>query len=45
MNTLKETLKRILEIAIITDNIRAAENAGEITHEQVQELIDAVLTT
>jgi len=38
-----ETLERILEIAVITDNIRAAEQAGEITHEQARELIDAIL--
>lgn len=43
MDTLKETLERILEIAEITDNIRAAEVSGEITPEQARELINHIL--
>lgn len=43
MDTLTETIKRILEIAEITDNIRAAEVSGEITPEQAREAMDAIL--
>ena len=41
MNT--ETLERILEIAIVTDNIRAAVSSGELTEEQGRELTDSIL--
>ena len=34
MNTLTETMERILEITEITDNIRAAVASGELTKEQ-----------
>ena len=44
MDTLTETLERILEIAEITDNIRAAEMSGELTPQQARELVDALLT-
>ena len=43
MNTLTETLERILEIAEITDNIRAAVASGELTKEQGKEVLDSVL--
>ena len=45
MNTLTETLERILEIAEISDNIRAAVDSGELTEEQGQELTDSILTS
>ena len=38
-----ETLERILEIAEITDNIRAAVSSGELTEEQGRELTDSIL--
>ena len=40
-----ETLERILEIAIVTDNIRAAVSSGELTEEQGRELTDSILTS
>ena len=43
MDTLTETLERIVELAEITDNIRAAEQAGELTPEQAREAMDAIL--
>lgn len=43
MDTLTETLERILEIAEITDNIRAAVSSGELTEEQGKEVLDSVL--
>ena len=43
MDTLTETLERILEIAIVTDNIRAAVSSGELTEEQGRELTDSIL--
>ena len=43
MDTLTETLERILEIAIVTDNIRAAVSSGELTEEQGKEVLDSVL--
>ena len=43
MDTLTETLERILEIAEITDNIRAAVANGELTEEQGKEVLDSVL--
>ena len=43
MDTLTETLERILEIAIVTDNIRAAVVSGELTEEQGKEVLDNVL--
>ena len=43
MDTLTETLERILEIAEITDNIRAAVTNGELTEEQGKETLDNVL--
>ena len=43
MDTLTETLERILEIAEITDNIRAAVSSGELTEEQGRELVDELL--
>lgn len=43
MNTLTETMERILEIAEITDNIRAAVDSGELTEEQGKEALDSVL--
>ena len=43
MNTLTETLERILEIAEISDNIRAAVDSGELTEEQGKEVLDSVL--
>ena len=43
MNTLTETLERILEIAEITDNIRAAVSSGELTEEQGKEVLDSAL--
>ncbi len=43
MVTLTETLERILEIAIVTDNIRAAVSSGELTEEQGKEALDSVL--
>ena len=43
MDTLTETLERILEIAEITDNIRAAVSSGELTEEQGRELTDSIL--
>jgi len=45
MDTLTETLERILEIAEITDNIRAAVSSGELTEEQGRELVDAILSS
>jgi len=45
MDTLTETLERILEIAIVTDNIRAAVSSGELTEEQGRELTDSILTS
>ena len=45
MDTLTETLERILEIAEITDNIRAAVSSGELTEEQGRELTDSILTS
>jgi len=38
-----ETLERILEIAEITDNIRAAVSSGELTEEQGKEITDSIL--
>ena len=38
-----ETLERILEIAIVTDNIRAAVSSGELTEEQGKEITDSIL--
>ena len=38
-----ETLERILEIAEISDNIRAAVSSGELTAEQGREALDSVL--
>ncbi len=43
MDTLTETLERILEIAEITDNIRAAVSSGKLTEEQGRELTDSIL--
>ena len=43
MDTLTETLERILEIAEITDNIRAPVSSGELTKEQGKEVLDSVL--
>ena len=43
MDTLTETLERILEITEITDNIRAAVASGELTKEQGKEVLDSVL--
>ena len=43
MNTLTETMERILEITEITDNIRAAVASGELTKEQGKEVLDSVL--
>ncbi len=43
MDTLTETLERILEIAEITDNIRDAVSSGELTEEQGKEVLDSVL--
>ena len=43
MDTLTETLERILEIAEITDNIRAAVASEELTEEQGKEVLDSVL--
>ena len=43
MDTLTETLERILEIAEITDNIRAAVSSGELTEEQGKDALDSVL--
>ena len=43
MDTLTETLERILEIAEITDNIRAAVSSGELTEEQGKEITDSIL--
>ncbi len=43
MDTLTETLERILEIAEITDNIRAAVSSGELTEEQGRELVGELL--
>ena len=43
MDTLPETMERILEIAEITDNIRAAVTNGELTEEQGKEVLDNVL--
>ena len=43
MDTLTETLERILEIAEITDNIRAAVDSGELTEEQGRELVNHIL--
>lgn len=40
---MKETLECILEIAEITDNIRAAEKRGDITPEQAREAVEAIL--
>ena len=40
-----ETLERILEIAEITDNIRAAVDSGELTEEQGRELVESVLNS
>ena len=45
MDTLTETLERILEIAEISDNIRAAVSSGELTAEQGRELIDSILNS
>jgi len=42
MDTLTETMERILEIAEITDNIRTAELAGELTQEQARGLINTL---
>ena len=42
MDTLTETLERILEIAEISDNIRAAVASGELTEEQGKEVLDSV---
>lgn len=44
MDTLTETMERILEIAIITDHIHEAEASGELTPEQAREAMDALLT-
>ena len=43
MDTLTETMERILEITEITDNIRAAVASGELTKEQGKEVLDSVL--
>ena len=43
MDTLTETLERILEIAEITDNILTAVSSGELTEEQGRELTDSIL--
>ena len=43
MDTLTETMERILEITEITDNIRAAVASGELTEEQGKEVLDSVL--
>ena len=45
MDTLTETLERILEIAEITDNIRTAVANGELTEEQGKEnnILDVVI--
>jgi len=43
MDTLTETLERILEIAEITDNIRTAVANGELTEEQGKETLDNIL--
>ena len=43
MDTLTETIERILEIAEISDNIRAAVDSGELTEEQGKEALDSVL--
>ena len=43
MDTLTETLERILEIAEISDNIRAAVDSGELTEEQGKEVLDSAL--
>ena len=40
---MKETLELMLEIAEISDNIREAEKAGEITHEQAQAALSELL--
>ena len=45
MDTLPETMERILEITEITDNIRAAVSSGELTEEQGRELVDAILSS
>lgn len=42
MDTLTETLERILEIAEITDNIRAAVSSGELT-EELDSMLDVVI--
>ena len=41
--TMKNTLESILETVIITDNIWAAVQAGEITEAQAREIISEVL--
>ena len=43
MDTLTETLERILEITEITDNILTAVSSGELTEEQGREVLDNVL--
>ena len=43
MDTLTETLERILEITEITDNILTAVSSGELTEEQGKEVLDSVL--
>ncbi len=42
--TMKQTLESILETIIITDNIWAAVQSGEITEAQAREILDAVLS-
>jgi len=41
--TIIETLELMLEIAKITDNIRAAVSSGELTEEQGKDVLDSVL--
>lgn len=43
MDTLTETMERILEIAIITDHIHEAEASGELTPEQAREIVNHIL--
>jgi len=41
--TMRTTLESILETVIITDNIWAAVQAGEITEAQAREILEGVL--
>ena len=43
MDTLTETMERILELVEISDNIRAAVDSGELTEEQGKEVLDNTL--